>query len=174
MAEGGVALSGKLLAQRLDDPRLADPGLAGKQHHLAFAVGRAPPAREQQMQLFLAPDQRDQVSAAQRLEAAGGLARAHHPPGAHLLAKTLELVDAKIGELEQAADQAAGAGCDHDAARLRQLLEAGGEVWRLADDRLFLCRALADQVADHHPAGRDPDPGAEPSTVRRPDLRPFR
>jgi hypothetical protein len=37
-------------------------------------------------------------------------------------------------------------------------LQPGGEVWRLANDRLFLRRAFADQIADDHQPGRDPDP----------------
>jgi hypothetical protein len=44
---------------------------------------------------------------------------------------------------------------DDDRVRRSQGLQTGGEVGRLADDRLFLRRALADQVADHHqPGGR--------------------
>jgi hypothetical protein len=44
---------------------------------------------------------------------------------------------------------------DDDRVRRGQGLQSGGEVGRLADDRLFLHRALADQVADHHqPGGR--------------------
>jgi len=37
-------------------------------------------------------------------------------------------------------------------------LQPGGEVGRLADDRLFQRRAFADQVADDYEASRDPDP----------------
>jgi len=36
-------------------------------------------------------------------------------------------------------------------------LQPGGEVRRFADDRLFLRRALADQIAHHHQPGGDPD-----------------
>ncbi len=173
VAERRVRLVGELLAQRLDEPRLADPGLAGEQHHLALAVRGAPPAREQQMQLFLATDERDEVSAAQRLEAAFGQACAHDPPGA-TGSVAFEMVRAKVGKLEQAADQAARAWRDHDAARLGQGLQPGRQVRRLADDRLFLRRALADQLADHDPAGRDADPRAEPATAPSTVLRPSR
>ena len=107
------------------------------------------------------------MSAVQRVEAAFGHACAHHPPGAHRLAEALEGVRAKVGELEQAAEQAARARRDHDAARLGQGLQAGRQIRRLAHNRLFLRRPLADQVADHHPAGGDPDPGAELSTSGR-------
>ena len=36
-------------------------------------------------------------------------------------------------------------------------LQSGGEVRSLADDRLLLRGALADQIADHYQAGSDPD-----------------
>jgi hypothetical protein len=36
-------------------------------------------------------------------------------------------------------------------------LQTGGEVGRFADDRLFLCGAFADQIADDHQPGGDPD-----------------
>jgi hypothetical protein len=124
VAEGGVRLSGELLTQRLDNPRLADAGLARKQHHLSFAVGRAPPAREQQIQLFLATDERSEVSPVQRLEAAFRRARAHHPPGAYRLAESLDGVSAKVGQLEQPTYQSAGRLTDHHTARHRERLQS--------------------------------------------------
>ena len=42
-------------------------------------------------------------------------------------------------------------------ARRSERLQPRGEIGRLADDRLFLRRALADQVADDHQPGGDPD-----------------
>jgi len=99
--------------------------------------------------------------------ARGALARAHHPPGTHLLARALELMHAKIGELEQAANQAARPRRDHHAIWFRQNLQAGGQIGRLAHDRLFLRRCFADQVADHYTACRDSDPRAELSTTGR-------
>jgi hypothetical protein len=46
---------------------------------------------------------------------------------------------------------------DDDRARIGECLQPGGEVRRLADHRLFLRRALADQIADHHQPGGDAD-----------------
>ena len=82
MAERRVAFAGELLPKRLDYPRLADPSLPREQHHLALAVRRVPPAREQEMQLFFATDERDVMAATQRLEAALSRACAHHAPDA--------------------------------------------------------------------------------------------
>ena len=46
---------------------------------------------------------------------------------------------------------------DEDRVRLGQILQPGGEVRRLTDDRLLLCRAFADQIADDHQPGGDAD-----------------
>ena len=53
------------------------------------------------------------------------------------------------------------------AARLGERLQPGREVRGLADHRLLPRRALADQVADHDEAGRDPDPRRERLARRR-------
>ena len=58
VAERDVRLPAESLAQRPDEPRLADPGLADEQDHLALAGLRLLPALEQQRQLLLAADQR--------------------------------------------------------------------------------------------------------------------
>ena len=151
----------QLLAQRADEAGLADPGLAAEEHHLALALLGLPPAVEQQAELVLAPDQRRQARRLARLETALRAAAAEHPPGPHGCGEALEAVDAEVGVLEQAAEQAPGGRVDDHAARLGQGLEAGGEVRGLADHRLLLRRTLADQVADHDQPGRDADPGLE-------------
>jgi hypothetical protein len=46
-------------------------------------------------------------------------------------------------------------------------LQPGGEVWRFAHDRLFLRRALADQIADDDQPGGNADTGLE---LNRPDI----
>ncbi len=65
--------------------------------------------------------------------------------------------DAEIAALEEIADQPARAGGDDDSVRLGHCLQTGGEVRCFTDDRLFLCRPLADQIADDHQPGGDPD-----------------
>ena len=74
------------------------------------------------------------------------------------LGKALEALRAEISQLEQPAHQPARRLADHHAARRRERLQPRREVRRLADHRLLLGRALADQLADHHQAGRDADP----------------
>ena len=62
VAERRVRLVAEPLAQRADEARLADAGLAGQQHHLALAVLGPLPAVEQHAELVLAPDQRRETA----------------------------------------------------------------------------------------------------------------
>ena len=99
------------------------------------------------------------------VEAALGGPLAEGAPSPHGLAETLDHMRAEVGQLEQAADEPAGALGNHHRVGLGQRLQAGGQVRGLADDGLLARRALADQLADHDLAGGDPDPGRESPTV---------
>ena len=103
------------------------------------------------------PTSRAQRRSAQRLEPARDGARTQHLPGRHRPGDALHLDGAEIAVLEEIADQPARARGDDDRVRLGQGLQPGGEVRRLTDDRLFLRRAFADQIADDHQPGGDPD-----------------
>jgi hypothetical protein len=59
---------------------------------------------------------------------------------------------------------------DDDLARLREVLQAGGNVGRVADHGRFLCRAMADQIADHHQPGGDPGPRGQANAIAGPQL----
>ena len=153
-----MRLAVKALRQCRGDARLADAGFAGDQHDLAVARLGARPAPQQQVDLLVAADQRGQRRSAQGLEPARDDARTQHLPGRHRRGEALDLDGAEIAVLEEIADQPARAGGDDDRIRLGQGLQTGGEVRRLADDRLLLRRAFADQIADHHQPGGDADP----------------
>ncbi len=92
-----------------------------------------------------------------RLEPALHRAGTQHLPSRHRRGDALHLDGAEIAVLEEIADQPARACGDDDRVRLGQGLQTGGEVRRFADDRLFLRRAFADQIADDHQPGGDPD-----------------
>ena len=79
----------------------------------------------------------------------------------HRRGDALDLDGAEVAALEEIADQPARARGDNDRPRLGQGLQASREVWGLADDRLLLSRAFADQIADHYQPGGDPDPRLE-------------
>ena len=69
VAQRRIALAGQALAQRTDEARLADAGLARQQNDLALALTDPLPAVEQQRQLLLTTDERHQARAMQGLEA---------------------------------------------------------------------------------------------------------
>ena len=145
------------LRQCRGDARLADAGFAGDQHDLAVSRLGARPAAQQQVDLLVAANQPGQRRSAQRLEPARDGARTQYLPGRHRRGDALDLDGAEIAVLEEIADQPARARGDDDRVRLGQGLQPGGEVRRLADDRLLLRRAFADQIADDHQPGGDPD-----------------
>ena len=70
----------------------------------------------------------------------------------------LEALRAKLLQHEEIADEAPGRlGNDHHA-RLGRTLKARRKIGRVADNRLLLCRPLADKIADDHKAGGNADP----------------
>ena len=156
-----MRLGVEALLQCRGDARLAEAGFARDQHDLAVARLGARPAAQQQVDLLVAADQRGQRRSAQCLEPARDGTRTQHLPGRHRRGDALDLDGAEIAVLEEIADQPARACGDDDRVRLGQGLQAGGEVRRFADDRLFLRRAFADQIADDDQPGGNPDPRLE-------------
>jgi hypothetical protein len=84
-----------------------------------------------------------------------------HLPSRQRHINPFDLDSAEIAIFEQIADEPSRTGSDDDRIRLGQALQPRSQVWRLSDDRLLLRRAFADQIADHHQPGRDPDPGLQ-------------
>jgi hypothetical protein len=159
VAQGGTPVAAGGLAQRLDQARLADPGLAREEHDLALPGPGLPPAAEEQLQLLLAPDERRRRAAVPRLEAALGPAFGDDAEGRDRCREALERLRPERLELEELAHQPAGGGGDHHLVGPGEGLEPGGEVGGLADHGLFPRRALAQEVAHDDQAGRDPDSG---------------
>jgi hypothetical protein len=143
----------------------ADPGLAGQQHHLAFALLRLLEAVEQHAEFVLAADERREAGRATRREPALRPAVAEHPPRPNCPAKASQLVPAQIDQLEQAAKQALRRCRDHHAAWLGKSLETCRQIWSLADHGFLLRGARADQIADHHLPGRDADAYCQRLTI---------
>src|SRR5262245_17196134 len=112
-----VSLALKPLAQFPNEPRLANPRLACKQHHLALAVARLPPAAQQQRDLLLQADERRKPLAVQRLEPAFGPPLAFDSPDGKRLGEAFQALRSEVGQLEQAADQSARRVADHYRVR---------------------------------------------------------
>ena len=145
------------LQQCRSDARLADAGFARDQHDLAVAGFGTRPTAQQQVDLFVAADQRRQDRSTQRLEAALNDARVQRLPSGHRHVDALNLDGAKIAVFKQITNQPARTGGDNDRIRLGQALQPGGEVWRFTDDGLLLRRAFADQIANNDQPGGNPD-----------------
>src|SRR5262252_11214761 len=146
-----------MLRQRSAQARFTDAWLARDQYHTPLAELGLLPAPQQQVELLVAADQRCGLRT-QRLEAADDPALADHTPGTLRLGKTGERLGAEILDLEQGADLSPGAVGNDQCARPGQRLQAGGEVWRLADDAPLLRGAGADQIADDDETSGDADP----------------
>ena len=89
-----------LLPQRLDDPRLADPGLTGQEDDLAFATSRLAPAVHQKADLAFATKKTGRTLRLPGLEAAFGRVFANDPPRRNWIDHSLEKLRAKILEIE--------------------------------------------------------------------------
>src|SRR5437016_5091700 len=81
IAQPGMRLAFDMRGKCRRQPRLADARLAGNQYHPSFAGLCLLPAPPQQLDFFVAPDER-RLLRAQGLEPAHLAAFAQHPPGA--------------------------------------------------------------------------------------------
>ena len=161
IAQARVRLAGEAFQQRRREPRFADAGLAGEQHHLTFAGLCLRPAPQQQFEFFFPPDERGQAARVQRLEAAFHRTRPQRRPGSHRPGDALEVLGPEVLQLEQIAEQLSRALGDDDRVRLGDPLQARREVRRLADDAALLRLPRSDQVADHDQPGRNADAGLQ-------------
>ena len=83
------------------------------------------------------------------------------------MGEALEPGRAELAQLEHLAQEPARAVRDHHGAGRGRLLQPRRQVRGLADHRLLAGRALADEVAHDHEAGRDADPRRERLPGRR-------
>ncbi len=103
----------------------------------------------------------------QRLEAAFRRTCPQHRPRPHRPGDAGDVPGPEVPELEEIAEKLPRPLGNHYRARIGHGLQTGGKVRRLADDRLLLGRTGADEVADHHQAGRNPDPHPQGNAGQR-------
>ena len=120
---------------------------------------------------MLAPDEGCHAHRARCLEAADVLRLAQHRPHGDGRPKTFQDLRPQRLQLERAAQQSPRRLCDHKASRFGQRLQSRGQIGRLADDGLFLRRALSDKVADHNDPRGDADADLEIFVRPRFELR---
>ncbi len=176
-ADADMRLGPHRVEQGARDPRLADAGLADQQHSLPLAGSGLAPAFQQQRQLLVTADHRQESSTTPGLEAAAGSTFAQHREGCYRQRQAFQRLRRERRQLERGADQLPRGLGDHHLARLGHALQPGRQVGRLADHGLLLRRSLADQLADHDEPGGDADPAGQGSVtaiqLRRP-RRPWR
>src|SRR5262249_26224236 len=137
IAQRDVRFTLEPLAKRERDVRLADAWLPRKQHHPAFPLRGVPPPAQQQVGLLFTPEQRWQLGLVHRLEAALHAARPQHLPNRYRLRPSFERERAEIAVIEVPPCEPARLRANQRCPRLRQRLQARGEVRRLAADRLL-------------------------------------
>ena len=143
------------------EPRLADAGFARDEDDPAGAGPGRAQALAQQGAL---PRPADEVGepTPRRLEPALRCDDAFDREGFDRVGEALYRLGPEVGEPEQVADQAAGGAGEDDLSGFRKSLQACCEVGGLADHRLLLRRAFADQIADHDKPGGNADAHGEP------------
>jgi len=161
IAQPRVRLALDLGSELSGEPRLADAGLARGHDNLA---GAGPGLAQAVAQYRTLRRPSDEVGdpAARRLEAAFGYGDVLDREGLDRLRKALCYLPAEIAQPEYIADQAARGAGEDDLPGLRKSLQARGEVWGLADHRLLLRRAFADQIADDDQPSGNTDADGEP------------
>ena len=158
IAHSHMRLARQPLQQRRGQARLADTGLAGEQNDVALARLRLGPATKQEFAFFFSPDHGGQPARVQRLETTFLRTVPHRRPGARQGGDALEVLRAKIDQLEQIAQELARALRDHDAVGLSDPLQPRGEIRRVADDAPFLRLPRTHKIADNHDPGPNSDP----------------
>ena len=78
------------------EPRFADARVAGNQHHPTLAALSPRPAPQQQLGLFLPPDEGSQATRMQCLEAAFNGARSQCQPSSYWLGDALQVSGTEV------------------------------------------------------------------------------
>ena len=165
VAQAEVLLAGNSLEQRRAQARLSDAGLAREQDDATLAALRLFPTSQQQLQLFVAAQQRRHAGLVQGLEAAFRGAEAHDLPRRHGLGEALERHRAEVAVIEEPAGEAVRGRLDHHRVRFGERFQAGSEIGRPTDNAVLLRLVLASEVA------HDDQPGGDADADLRCDLR---
>jgi hypothetical protein len=112
------------------------------------------PTSQQQLQLFVAAQQRRHAGLVQRVEAAFRGAEARDLPRLHGLGEALERHRAEVAVIEQPAGEAMRGRFDRHRVRFGKRFQAGSEIGRSTDNAVLLRLVLAGEVAhDDQPGG---------------------
>jgi hypothetical protein len=106
-----------------------------------------------------------------RFEATLHAARSENLPNRHRLRQALHHNRTEIAVVEMPPGESARARADQHCPRIRQRLQARGEVWRLPDDGLLRCGPINQELADNDSARRDADANLQRDISADPEIR---
>ncbi len=141
-------LVSQALAELVEEPGLADPGLPHQEHGLTGARLRLVEEVGQRPELALAADVGRQPALRHHLQPGPGLSRRDDFPDGDGLGLALENVLAQGAGVEIPLDEAVGGLGDDDAAAIGELLQPGRGVGRIADSRVVHAEVAADRAHD--------------------------
>jgi hypothetical protein len=144
-----------LAPQGVNERRFADAWLAADENDLAVALFLGLlPGSAQQSDFLVTADQREIRLRGFKLSVLF-LSQAGDAPDLDRLA--FECMRAEALASEDIADEIVRGGADQNGVGTGEGLQTGGEVGRVADDRLLARGAFADRLADHDEPARDAD-----------------
>ena len=153
---GGLQAAAELEEQ----PRFPEAGLAHHEHHPAAPRARRGEGFVELGELALAPHEGREPRRRARFDAVARSPCPQHLEAVHLPRDAFQVERAPVAELEVARHQVLGRLGDQDAVGERSLLQAGGEVGRVAHRRVVHAQVVADP-ADDDRARVDRDAHAE-------------
>ena len=158
----------------VEEPRLADPGLADDRHHLAAAAARLLGGGPELIHLGVAAHEAGEAARGGRLQPRARGAGPDQLVDFNGLAQPLHRDRPQRLHLDPALGQAQRLGGEPDAAGSGELLHARGQVRRLPDRRVVHAQVAPDRADDdlarvHADADLDLDPCVRrsPSVYRR-------
>ncbi len=161
------------LAELVDEARLAAAGIADDRDHLRQPLRHAAEARDELGHLGVASDEPCQPARLGDRHRSADSARANHLEGGDRLALAFDLERSAVPSLEEAPYQSLRRLAHEHRSRLRQRLQAGGEIGGVADRGIVGLEIAADR-ADDDRSGVSTDPNEEievataPGAIRKP------
>ena len=135
---------------------LADSRFGRDQDGSSFTGLGLRPTAEQQLKLFVAPNER-RPSGAECLKAASLLALARNSPYPLRVADSPQLLKPEILNIESRSDRTARNFVDDDSVRLGHRLQPSRNIGQLSDDLLVVSCSGFHEIADYRKTGRDAD-----------------
>src|SRR5438105_10730814 len=145
-------------------------GVAGQKNDLPLARRGFAPARRQQSDFTVAPDQAARALAGGGLVAAQGRAFTIYAAYAYRLSDALEDVKTQVSAIKSTAQQALRGVCDHHLSGTGERLQPRGKIRRLAHDSVLRRSCIADQITCHHEARSNAHPNSHRLTTGLPKL----